>query len=146
MKQPLFSLRTLMQCMWVAALAVALHCSAAHARIIPSGGSIYEEWMQGTNQTIEWDTSAFHGTLTISLWNRNTASYTILTTSATALTGSYVWSIPGNHATGNYFRIRIAENSNPDRSMMSGTFFAIAEDPAPIVTGAGDEPVPGAVG
>ena len=147
MKKPLYSLQTFLQCIWIAVLAVVLHYSSSHAQLVlPSGGQIYEEWMQGTNQKIQWDTSAFHGTLTISVWNRNTAAYTVLTTTASAAAGSYTWSIGGSHPTGNYFRIRIAENSDPEHYSMSGTFFAIVEDPSPLATEVGEQPTPGEVG
>lgn len=100
----------------------------------PAGGETGERWYRGTTQLIEWDTSRFHGTLTVSIWNHYTGEYFYIATTATAAAGQYVWSIPLTHAVGDKFRVKVQENDAPNHYEMSATFFPISDIPQSILT------------
>lgn len=114
--------------------------SNVHAAILePSGGETGEFWTQNQTHTIKWDTSSFHGTLTISLWNHATTSYSVISTNANASAGEFSWTIPSNHATGDNFRMRIAENADPSHYEMSASFFPIYPIAPALVSSVGSE-------
>lgn len=132
----------------VAALVYSVLCLATFlcsgfdtqaAILEPSGGEAGEFWTQNQTHTIRWDTSSFHGTLTISLWNQATASYSVISTNATASVGEFSWTIPSNHATGDNFRMRIAENADPSHYEMSASFFPIYPIAPALVSSVGSE-------
>lgn len=118
---------------------IAAQHTAYAAILRPSGGETGEFWHRGTTQMIQWDTSRFHGTLTISIWNQDVGSYFTIVTSATATAGEYAWNIPAMHAIGTNFRIKVQENNAPYHCEMSDTFFAISDAPQSIATTVGRE-------
>lgn len=108
---------------------------AVHAAILqPTGGETGEFWRRGTTQMIQWDTSRFHGTVTVLIWNQNTGEYFDITTTATATAGEYAWSIPITYAIGDKFRMKVQENAPPYHYEMSDAFFPIYDTPQSIIT------------
>lgn len=98
--------------------------SAVH----PNGGECGEFWTQNTVQTIKWDTTGLSGYINISIWNINTASYTVIDTNIQASEGEYNWLIPLNHPIGNNFRIKVQKSDDESIYQMSESFFPIYEE------------------
>lgn len=57
----------------------------------PDGGEI---WQAGSNQNITWDVSSHVASLRIEYTTNNGSSWSVISTSTTASTGSYAWTIP----------------------------------------------------
>ena len=101
-----------------------------YAEFNPNGGENGEFWRQNTTRTIKWDTSYFHNSINIYLWNTSSATFTTIDTAIQASLGEYDWVIPSDHPTGNYFRVKI-EQTDSALYQFSETFFPIYEGGSP---------------
>ncbi|TAL67839.1 MAG: T9SS type A sorting domain-containing protein [Bacteroidetes bacterium] len=101
-----------------------------YAEFNPNGGENGEFWQQNTTRTIKWDTSYFHNTVNLYLWNMTSATFTTIDTSVQASLGEYDWVIPDDHPTGFNFRVKI-EQTDSALEQFSETFFPIYEGGSP---------------
>ncbi|TAL69733.1 MAG: T9SS type A sorting domain-containing protein [Bacteroidetes bacterium] len=101
-----------------------------YAEFNPNGGENGEFWQQNTTRTIKWDTSYFHNTVNIYLWNMTSATFTTIDTSVQASLGEYDWVIPDDHPTGSNFRVKIQQTDSA-LYQFSETFFPIYEGGSP---------------
>lgn len=115
-------------CKSILILLLALAPIALFCQVSPNGGENGEYWTQGDNVTIKWDTMYFHGAVDIYIWNMNDCTLNRIDSGVTASTGIYAWSIPSNHAFGNYFRIKIEQSDSAEIYAMSSTYFPIYEN------------------
>ncbi|MCL5991820.1 MAG: T9SS type A sorting domain-containing protein [Bacteroidetes bacterium] len=102
-----------------------------YAEFNPNGGENGEFWSQNTTKTIKWDTSYFHNTVNIYLWNMTSSTFTTIDTSIQASLGEYNWQIPVDQPTGNFFRVKIRQTDSAELEQFSETFFPIYEGSSP---------------
>jgi len=92
----------------------------------PNGG---EQWMEGSTQTITWNTFGSFPTVML-LFSADGGTGWSYITQETENTGSYQWTVPFNPQTQCLIRIRDASDNNPYDT--SDAVFSIV--PAPVVT------------
>ncbi len=82
----------------------------------PNGG---ENWQQGTNQTITWDSSGNPGTnVKIELYRDGVLNSTIA--SSTANDGTHPWPVPANLTPGSNYKVKITSTTNASYFDWSG--------------------------
>ncbi|TAL69789.1 MAG: choice-of-anchor D domain-containing protein [Bacteroidetes bacterium] len=88
----------------------------------PNGG---ESWCAGTTHNITW-TSLGLTTVKIEISGNGGSSYSLLASGIPASSGSWSWDIPAGQTAGNQYRIRVTDESNPNRKDESNANFTIA--------------------
>lgn len=85
-------------------------------------------WCAGTTQNITW-TAIGVTNIKIEV-AADGSNFTTLVASTPASAGTWPWNIPANQTTGNQYRIRISDASNPARNDINNANFSIQVTPA----------------
>lgn len=95
------------------------------AVLTPNGG---EQWMQGTNQNITWNSANITGNVKIELVGTNPS---VIAASAPN-TGTYAWAIPVAQTPGTDYKVKISSVSAPTVFDQSDNTFTIVAGLAPV--------------
>lgn len=85
----------------------------------PNGGEI---WAQGSTQNIQWNQTAVNS-LQIEYSTNNGSTWSVITTNANAVTGSYPWTIPADFST--QVLVKVEDAFNPLIADTSDAIFTI---------------------
>jgi hypothetical protein len=88
-----------------------------------------ENWCAGSTHNITW-TSFGITNVKIEVSSNGGSSYTTLTASTAASTGSYSWSIPSSQTAGTQYLVRITDASTSSRTDASDAAFSIITGPS----------------
>jgi len=108
---------------WLSPRAITVNGVELNA---PNGG---ETWCPGTTQNITW-TSLGVTNVKIELSSDGGNNWSTLTSSVSAASGSWAWSIPGSTTAGTTYRVKISDASNGSRVDPSNANFTIGSLPA----------------
>jgi beta-lactamase superfamily II metal-dependent hydrolase len=94
----------------------------------PNGG---ESWAAGSSRNITW-TSSYVSSVALEYTTNNGSSWTLISGSVAASTGSYAWTVPGTATTSARVRISNAQGGDPSDTS-NGVFTITAGTPARVV-------------
>ena len=100
--------------------------SVANSEIYPRGGENVNRNTQGGKMNISWAKDDFEGLIDIFIWNFHIGEFQPIYKEYDSDELSYQWKIPSYIKPGNYFRIKIRESNNPQKYLMSETYFSIS--------------------
>lgn len=96
----------------------------------PIGG---EQMVEGSTQTISWNSKLVSGMLTLSLWDGGHGKWIDVFDNVPAEEGHISWSVP-EYLEGSKFRVKLSTTGTMQGSALSRTFFSIVPPAAKVET------------